>query len=124
VVRGGAALVTSHILADIENHADRIVALDGGQVVMDGTCDEVRHRLGDSSVSVRMPASDAAALLARIDALGLASPAVVVGDRIAWRTALPARVVAEIAALAPEATDLRVTPPSLSALLTGGEVPP
>lgn len=122
VARGGAALVTSHILADIESHADRIVALDAGRVVMDGTRDDVRRRLGDSIVAARIPPAQRAPLLSRIDALGLAGPAGVAGDELTWRTAQPARLVAEIALLAPDATDLRVTPTPLSTLLAGAKV--
>jgi ABC-2 type transport system ATP-binding protein len=122
--RGGAALVTSHILADIESHADRIVALDRGHVVMTGTRDEVRRRLGDSTVSARIPPALRATVLARIDALELAGPAVVVGDELTWRSAQPARVVAEIAALAPDAAELRVSPAPLSSLLADSAAAP
>jgi ABC-2 type transport system ATP-binding protein len=125
VDRGGAALVTSHILADIESHADRLVALNQGAVVLERPLDEVRQRLGGSSVSVRLPADAARRVLAEIAAV--VPGAVLVEaprgcpDRdpvpVQWRTGNPLALVAAIARSEPRATDLLVRPIPLGDLL-------
>jgi ABC-2 type transport system ATP-binding protein len=141
VDRGGAALVTSHILADIESHADRLVALNAGEVVLERPLDEVRQRLGGSAVSVRLPAGHAHRAIARITAeIAAAVPSAVASDsvraampdpapaamsgrrdrefvRVQWRTANPLPLVAAIARAAPCATDLLVRPIPLGELL-------
>jgi ABC-2 type transport system ATP-binding protein len=120
VRRGGAALVTSHILADIESHADRLVALSEGRVVVAGSVDEVRARLGGSTVSVRLPLDDQQPARARIERLGLGRLVIDPATdprTLTWRTAAPLELVAQLAALAPGARELRVRPTPLTELL-------
>jgi ABC-2 type transport system ATP-binding protein len=150
--RGGAALVTSHILADIDSHADRLVALNAGQVVMERPLDEVRARLGGSAVSVRLPPGRADQVIAeiaaahpdatRVDAPELDAAELDGGEldtapvdaaaagapgrgvergplRVRWRTSHPLPLVATLAAVAPQATELLVRPIPLGELLEG-----
>lgn len=126
VARGGAALVTSHILADIESHADRLVALNAGQVVLERPLDEVRMRLGGSSVSVRLPAEVARRVIAEIaerrpEAVRIEPSGECMQReglrRIQWRTGEPLPLVAVLARSAPQATELLVRPIPLGELL-------
>ena len=124
--RGGAALVTSHILADIDSHADRVVALNCGQVVLESQLAQVRARLGGSSVSISLASSrrgdviehvsarlPGTALVPRTSAAGIGAPATV----LEWRTREPLTLVAALAELAPDATDLFVRPIPLGDVL-------
>jgi ABC-2 type transport system ATP-binding protein len=119
VNQGGAALVTSHILADIEAHADRVVALHAGEMVLCSPLADVRSRLGGSTVSLRVPAAaraEVAALVAhRQLGVGVASA----GDEpLQWRTVAPVKLVAAVAPLVPGTAELDVRPTPLSDLLT------
>jgi ABC-2 type transport system ATP-binding protein len=115
--RGGTALVTSHILADIESHADRVVALYGGEVVLQGTLEQIRARLGGSQVSVTLPARlhDAARRQVALHRLGDAAGAP--DGAVVWRTREPFALVQCLADFAAQATDLVVRPIPLSDLL-------
>jgi ABC-2 type transport system ATP-binding protein len=119
VGRGGAAVVTSHILADIDTHADRVVALNSGRVVLHSPLAEVRARLGGSTVSLRVPPQDQQAALAVTAAhgLGTALPRQTDG-LLQWRTHAPLDLVVTVAAVAPRASDLDVRPTPLSELLS------
>ncbi|MFC7156440.1 energy-coupling factor ABC transporter ATP-binding protein [Halomarina halobia] len=50
---GTSVVVVTHDLRDVAAHADRVVALSGGRVALDGPLDAVRDRLAD--VGVRPP---------------------------------------------------------------------
>lgn len=52
---GGTLLVTSHYLEEIQTLSGRVVVLDGGSVVADGTVDEIRGQVSVSKVSFRTP---------------------------------------------------------------------
>ena len=56
---GGTLLVTSHYLEEIQALSGRVLVLNNGEVVADGTVDEVRNRVSVSRVSFRtgLPAS-------------------------------------------------------------------
>jgi len=116
--RGGAALVTSHIIADIELHAHRIVVLEGGRVALSGSVADVRDRLGASTVSIRIAPRLRTRVLAAITAASLAD-VVDEGaeDALSWRTSDPLALVAHLAVVAPEATHLVVAPTPLGAVL-------
>lgn len=48
--RGGAALVlSSHLLALVEEICDRILVIDGGRIVASGTLEEIRRRLAGAA---------------------------------------------------------------------------
>lgn len=117
--RGGAVLVTTHILADIDSHADRVVALSAGTVVLQSPLAQVRARLGGSAVSIRVPSSRRAEVLARTASCvpeAIAVPGST-ADALAWRTPAPLPLVTALAVIAPEATDLLVGPVPLGDLL-------
>jgi ABC-2 type transport system ATP-binding protein len=50
---GGAVLLTSHYLDEIENLAERVVVLAGGRVVADGDVPQIRGLVALSTVSLR-----------------------------------------------------------------------
>jgi ABC-2 type transport system ATP-binding protein len=119
--RGGAVLVTSHILADIEAHADRVVALSGGRVVLEKPIGQIQDWLGGSVVSVRVAAEAAENLTARVGASGLADEPERASrgpeQTLSWRTHRPLLLAALIAQAAPWAADFVVAPIPLSDLL-------
>ena len=61
---GGTLLVTSHYLEEIQALSGRVVVLNGGSVVADGTVDDIRGHVSVSKVSFRtdLPPSSFAAL--------------------------------------------------------------
>jgi ABC-2 type transport system ATP-binding protein len=129
--RGGAALVTSHILADIDSHADRVVALNLGQVVLESRLTQVRARLGGSSVSISLASSRRGAVIERVSArlpgaalvprAGCAGVGAAANGApttvLEWRTREPLPLVAALAELAPDATELLVRPIPLGDVL-------
>jgi ABC-2 type transport system ATP-binding protein len=127
--RGGAALVTSHIVADIDTHADRVIALNAGRVLLQSPLAKVRAQLGGSSVSVRVPAARRAAILDRVATMRLGAELVRELDPAAdaewtvlqWRTQTPLPLVTELGhelgQLGADATDLIVRPIPLGDLL-------
>lgn len=61
---GGTLLITSHYLAEIEALAGRVVVIDNGQVVADGTVDDIRGHISVRRISLRTPVPlDALAVL-------------------------------------------------------------
>jgi ABC-2 type transport system ATP-binding protein len=48
---GGTLLITSHYLEEIQTLANRVVVIDHGTVIADGTVDEIRSRVSVSKVS-------------------------------------------------------------------------
>ena len=69
---GVTILVSSHILAEIEKLVGRILAIESGKLVFDGSLDALLHRIDASSVRYRLRATDGAALLAALRDLGYA----------------------------------------------------
>lgn len=53
---GGTLLITSHYLEEIQALAGRVVVIDSGSVVADGTVEDIRHHVGLSRVSFKSPA--------------------------------------------------------------------
>ncbi|MDP8936706.1 MAG: ATP-binding cassette domain-containing protein [Actinomycetota bacterium] len=52
---GTTVLLTTQYLEEAERLADRIVVIDGGRVIAEGTAGELKHRLAATIVEVRMP---------------------------------------------------------------------
>jgi ABC-2 type transport system ATP-binding protein len=117
--RGGTVLATTHILADIEAYADRVIAMAEGRVVRSGPMSEIRESLGGSTISASIASTAQRELTVRIvrDGLGTLQPADESTSRMSWRTHSPVQLVALIAAIDPTATDLEVGPTPLSELL-------
>ena len=125
--RGGAVLATSHIMADIDAHADRVVALDRGRVALAGELATIRHRLGGSVVSVRLTPDRRAAVHERVDDLRLGRPVPGAGGTSTrWLSHDPLRLLAVVADLDPLAGGLLVRPVSLGEVLDtlAGAAPP
>ncbi|AQS72238.1 sulfate ABC transporter ATP-binding protein [Streptomyces pactum] len=80
--RGSTVLFSTHYLEEAEAHADRILVVDRGRIVADGTGDELRRAAGGSRVSFDLagrPVGDLA-LLPGVRALEIR------GDRALLRT--------------------------------------
>ena len=59
VADGMTLLLTTQYLEEAERLADRIIVIDGGRVIAEGTSEELKHRLGATIIEVRL--GDAAA---------------------------------------------------------------
>jgi ABC-2 type transport system ATP-binding protein len=115
---GGAALVTSHILADIDRHADRVVALAAGRVVLDEGITTVRRALGGSVVTVRVGAAHRDQVLARVAEHALGSTTAADVGTLSWRSPHPVRLVVALHELLPDLADVQVQPIPLRDVLT------
>jgi ABC-2 type transport system ATP-binding protein len=118
--RGGAVLVTSHILADIENNADRVVLLTQGRVRIEAALSEVRARLGGYLISVTVAAAISEAVTFATHALAIPEtvPEPVDGHvRLSWRSADPIAVCSAIGQVTTRVRDLRIGPAPLGELL-------
>lgn len=118
--RGATIVITSHILAEIQERVDRLAILQGGKVAALGTLAELRARVVLPSVieatlhagyGARADLRQALALLPDVEAC-------IEGDhaRIACP---PARKVAVLAALGASLRDLTIREPSLEQLFLG-----
>ena len=54
VADGMTLLLTTQYLEEAERLADRIMVIDGGKVIAEGTADELKQRLGASIIEVRL----------------------------------------------------------------------
>jgi ABC-2 type transport system ATP-binding protein len=125
--RGGAVLATSHILADIEANADRVIAMADGQVVRQGSVADIRQLLGGSVVSVRVTSRHAADVLGAVRRSGLGEIREWSGGRaddgsdgsvLSWRSERAVELVALLATLDGDLRDLAVSPVPLGELLS------
>lgn len=53
--QGGTLLITSHYLEEIQALASRVVVIDRGMVIADGSVDQIRSRVAISNVTFRSP---------------------------------------------------------------------
>lgn len=70
VADGATVLVSSHILAEVEKLADRVLAIDKGQLRFDGRLSDLLARAGDQLVRYLIHGTDGTALLAALARLG------------------------------------------------------
>jgi Cu-processing system ATP-binding protein len=114
--RGATIVITSHILAEIQDRVDRLVILHAGQVAALGTLTELRARhVLPSLIELRLKLGhNAGAALANISGLALR----VDGDlaSIECQAGQKAQV---LAALAPSMLDVTIREPSLEDLFLG-----
>ncbi|MFI6353564.1 ATP-binding cassette domain-containing protein [Streptomyces sp. NPDC050743] len=120
--RGHTVLFSTHYLQEADAHADRIVVIDRGRIVADGTSEELRRAAGGNLVAVDLAGRDA-------ESFGLL-PGVrsveVRGDRVRLRTEDSDATVTALAGLG-AIRGLEVAPASLDdaflALTAGGRAP-
>ena len=65
---GRTVLVSSHLMSEMEQTADRLVVIGRGRLIADATTEEILRGLGHRQVRVRTPRADE--LLARLQAKG------------------------------------------------------
>jgi ABC-2 type transport system ATP-binding protein len=116
---GTTILLTTQYLEEADRLADRIAVIDGGRVIADGTSSELKDRLGEDVIDLRVAdaarTADAAGILRD---LGAAPPRT---DGAADRVSLPVRhgagllaeVVRRIDAAGIEVAELSLRRPSL-----------
>jgi ABC-2 type transport system ATP-binding protein len=108
VADGMTLLLTTQYLEEAERLADRVMVIDGGKVIAEGTAEELKHRLGNTIIEVRL--ADAAAAeraRGRLEPVGAAevlddgrTVGVTVGD--AGRAVLEVVRLLDAAGLTPE----------------------
>lgn len=109
---GAGVLITTHLVDEAAAVADRVVVIDRGRMVADGTPDELRRRLPDRRITMqtKTPASV-------IRALDTVETVEVRDGRTVITTTDSERVVRALFALDPEASDLTVATASLEEVL-------
>jgi ABC-2 type transport system ATP-binding protein len=110
---GSGVLVTTHLVEEAAAVADRVVVLDRGRVVAEGTPDELRRMLPDRRVSVRTKTP-----VSVIRALDSVEAADLRDGRTVIATTDSEQVVRALLDLDPEANDLTVATASLEEVLT------
>jgi ABC-2 type transport system ATP-binding protein len=78
VADGMTLLLTTQYLEEAERLADRIMVIDGGKVIAEGTASELKHKLGNTIIEVRL--ADAAAAERGRGRLAAVGPAEVLDD--------------------------------------------
>ncbi|MFF3651738.1 ATP-binding cassette domain-containing protein [Streptomyces sp. NPDC002181] len=106
--RGNTVLFSTHYLEEADAHADRIVVLDAGRIVADGTGEQLRRAAGGSLVSVDLAGRPTEGLG---ELPGVVSVEVR-GDRARLRTEDPDATVVALAGLG-AVRGIEVTAPSL-----------
>ncbi|MGW7576943.1 ABC transporter ATP-binding protein [Streptomyces sp. NPDC054765] len=117
--RGNTILFSTHYLEEADEHADRIVVIDGGRVVADGSGEAIKRRAGGSLVSFDL----AGAPTEPLPGLPGVSAVEVRGDRALLRTTDSDATVVALAGLG-LVRALQVTPAGLEdafLTLTSGE---
>jgi len=73
VADGMTVLLTTQYLEEAERLADRIIVIDGGKIIAEGTATELKHQLGNTIVEVRLAdGATADRARARLEPLGAA----------------------------------------------------
>ncbi|MEU8786087.1 ABC transporter ATP-binding protein [Streptomyces sp. NPDC048637] len=120
--RGHTVLFSTHYLEEADEHADRIVVIDGGRVVADGSGAAIKRRAGGSRVSFDL----AGAATGPLSGLPGVSAVEIRGDRALLRTTDSDATVMALTGLG-LVRGLQVTPASLEdafLALTSGEAAP
>ncbi|MDL2355271.1 MAG: ABC transporter ATP-binding protein [Pseudomonadota bacterium] len=120
--RGATIVITSHILAEIEDRVDRLVILQGGRIAAQGSLAELRgQNVLPSVIAARLrPGQGERVALALGHLAGLEVG--VAGDcvRIACPAGQKVAVLAALTALPDALLDITVREPSLEQLFMGG----
>lgn len=81
VAEGTTVLLTTQYMEEADRLADHIVLLDGGEVVADGTSEQLKQRVGGDVLEVRAEREDELHALAAVIGTTLGEPARVDADR-------------------------------------------
>lgn len=109
---GAGALITTHLVDEAAAVADRVIVLDRGRVIAEGTPDELRRLIPDRRISVRTQLP-----LSVIRALDSVESAELRDGRTWIATTDSERVVRTLLELDPQANDLTVATASLEEVL-------
>lgn len=116
--RGATIVITSHMLAEIQDRVDRLMILDGGRIAALGTLAELRARhVLPSTVEAQLrpgQGATAAGLLAHLAGVTVSPD----GDHVSI-SCPAAHKVAVLALLAPAMLDVTMREPSLEDLFLG-----
>ncbi|MFD7979342.1 ATP-binding cassette domain-containing protein [Streptomyces sp. NPDC059071] len=93
--RGNTVLFSTHYLEEADEHADRIVVVDSGRVLADGTAEQLKRAAGGSSVSFDLAGRPTDGLAA----LPGVTSAEIRGDRARLRSDDPDATVLALASL-------------------------
>lgn len=119
--RGATIIITSHILAEIQERVDRLVILDSGQIAAQGTLAELRaQRVLPSVIRVAMHAGHGASVgqaLAHLAGLALRFDADCA--YISCQAAQKVAVLGALAGLTDAVLDIAIHEPSLEDLFLG-----
>ena len=104
VGRGKTIVLTTHYLEEADALADRIVVIDGGRVLVEGTPSAIKARVGGKTVRFRAAGLDEA----RVATLGGVGGVRRTGDRFEFYTLRPEEALARIFAAGVELRELEV----------------
>lgn len=114
IARGAAVLLTTHHLDEAEALADRIVVIDHGRVIADGTPEAIKSQVSAVAIRCRTRLADAdLASLARVTGLSRD------GGRVTLLTTSATATLRELLARDETIDDLTVTGASLEDAVTG-----
>lgn len=68
---GGTVVLSSHLLSEVEQVADKIVVINRGQIIADGTPDDLRKAQDAGPSTMLVTATDAHALAAALEKAGI-----------------------------------------------------
>jgi ABC-2 type transport system ATP-binding protein len=119
---GKTIVLTTHFMEEANEVAERIVVIDRGQVIADGTPAEIKSRASGRRVQFRSPRGIEPALLVGLPVSGLT----LTGDEVRFLSNEPEQVLATLFRAGAEIADLEVTGADLEeaflALTDHGEV--
>jgi ABC-2 type transport system ATP-binding protein len=133
VSEGTTVLLTTQYLEEADELADRIVVIDHGSVIEEGTADELKDRIGGRSLEVEIVdgsrLDDAAEVMRRVSGASVVIDQATrtVSMPVAQDTDLAARTIAELSGAGIPIRDFHLQRPSLDDVflaLTKGTTPP
>jgi ABC-2 type transport system ATP-binding protein len=120
VADGTTVLLTTQYLEEADELADRIVVIDAGKVIAEGTADELKDRTGGRALEIvlvrRDQLTDARDLLCRLappEGVGIDEPMRTVHMAVDKDTTLAANAIAELSGAGIEIEDFHLNRPSL-----------